>query len=615
MREAPYVSPVRVDVERRADGALLLTNPHPLRPAFDDVIAPLAGHAARRSDHLWLAGQEADGSWRRLGYGEGWQQVQALAAGLDAVLPAGVVVAIVSGNSIAHALMTYALALCGRIPAPVTPAYCARARDSRRFDEAVTVLGASAVFVEGQACARAADWGAASGLTVIGKDVAASGTTGTALLSLAALVAQGQARLAAGWQPPPIDPQAPAKLMLTSGSTGAPKAVIVTHANLAANAAQIRSTFDPGAEDRLWPDGIVMANHLPWSHSLGGNAVLHMLTVAGGSLWIDPGAPTPEGLAATVETLRHVRPNYHLTVPLGWSLLAGALEADVALAEALFANLRIMQYGGAALTQDVYTRLQAVAQRVTGEQITVAAGYGATETAPTVCNVHWPNGRMGLVGLPVPGLTVKLVPTGDGKLEARVKGPGITPGYWRDAEKTAAAFDAEGYYCLGDALKFADPEKPEAGLVFDGRLSETFKLAGGSWVPVGPVRLGLVQASDGLFADAVICGEGGEEVCALAFLNLARARTLTGRAQALLAELADDPAIVAAAEEIVGRAGAGQPPTRRIVRLALLPDGPSLEDGEITDKGYLNQARCRAVRVQAVEAVCAVRASVIVTPV
>lgn len=607
MRETPYVSPVRVDVARRADGCLILTNPHPLRPAHTTVVEPLAQHAATIPDRTWLAAPDGAGGWLRLGYAAGWQRVQALAAGLDRVLAPGAVVAIASGNSLAHALLTYALALTGRAAAPVTPAYATRARDSRRFDEAMQVLGAQAVFLEGPALARAAGWAANLGLARIVLDCPAAGDC----IAFEALEAAGTAALP-GWQAPAIDPAAPAKLMLTSGSTGSPKAVIISHANLAANAAQIRSTFDPAREAQLWPDGIVMVNHLPWSHSLGGNAVLHMLTVAGGTFHIDPGTPTPEGLAATVASIKSVRPNYHLTVPLGWALLAGALERDEALAEALFANLRIMQYGGAALTQDVYDRLQAVARRVTGDEITVAAGYGATETAPTVCNVHWPNGRMGLVGLPVPGLELKLVPDGAGKLEARVRGPGIMPGYRGDPDKTAAAFDEEGFYRLGDALRFADPDRPEAGLAFDGRLSETFKLASGSWVPVGPVRLALVQASNGLFSDAVIFGEGTDTVCALAFLDRARAAGLTGLPQDA-AGLASHPAILAAAASALESAAAGQPATRKVVRLGLLPDAPSLEEGEITDKGYLNQARCRAVRAQAVAAVLAAQVPVIAT--
>jgi feruloyl-CoA synthase len=595
MRSAPYVSPVRVAVERRPDGALILTNPHPLRPAFANVVAPLRHWAETAPDRLWLAGREG-GTWRRLTYAEGWRLTRALATGLAGRFAAGEVIAVASGNSIAHALLTYAAPLAGLVVAPITPAYSTKTRDPRRLHEALGTLKARAVFLEGADFARASQWAKAAGVLPIhaGDGLDAAGAVGFADLF-------GDPERAP--DPDALDPDAPCKLLLTSGSTGAPKAVIVSHANLAINAAQIRSTFDPAKEAAIWPDGIVMANHLPWSHSLGGNAVLHMLLHAGGSLWIDPGAPTPEGLPATIDTIKLVRPNYHLTVPLGWSLLAGALEADAVLAEALFADLRVMQYGGAALTQDVHARLQAVARRVTGEPITLAAGYGATETAPTVCNVHWPNNVMGLVGLPVPGVALRLVPQGE-KLEARVKGPGVTPGYFGAPDKTAAAFDEEGWYLLGDALRFVDPERPEAGLAFDGRLSEEFKLDNGSFVPAGLIRPALVQASDGLFTDAIICGEGRAFVSALAFVDLAKARALAGTGpgdddpDALIAH----PAVRAAARKALDRANAGQPTTRSVRRLVLLSRPPSLEDGEITDKGYLNQSRCRACRAEAVAA-------------
>jgi feruloyl-CoA synthase len=587
MRPAPYISPVRVDIHKRDDGALILTNPHPLRAAFPNVVAPLEHWATHAPGRLWLAGFEG-GAWRHLSYHEGWTLVQGLAAGLYDRFSRGTIIAIASGNSISHALLTYSAALAGLAVAPITPAYATKASDSRRLSEALETVKASAVFMEGLAFARPALWAEQAGVTVISPGDG-FGTAGE--ISLDSLF--GDPALAPDHTT--LDPSDACKYLLTSGSTGAPKAVTVTHANLAINAAQIRSTFDADLEMQIWPDGIVMANHLPWGHSLGGNAVLHMLLHAGGSLWIDPGTPTAEGLKASIETIKHVRPNYHLTVPLGWTLLASALEQDEALAEALFANLRIMQYGGAALTQDVYARLQKTARAVTGEEITLAAGYGATETAPTVCNVHWPNEVMGLVGLPVPGLELKLVPQGT-KLEARVRGPGITPGYLGQPEKTADAFDEEGFYCLGDALRFVDAAHPERGLAFDGRLSEEFKLLNGSFVPAGIVRPALVQASNGLFSDAIICGEGCGDVTALAFVNVAKAAALADLPDADLTALCWHAKVRDAAQAAMLKAGEGQPTTRRVARLILLTTPPSMEDGEITDKGYLNQSKCRECR-------------------
>lgn len=587
MRAAPYITPVRVDIATRTDGAMVITNPHPLRAAFPNVVAPLEYWAHKAPTRLWLAGFEG-GEWRHLSYDEGWTMVQCLAAGLYERFARGTIIAIASGNSISHALVTYGAALAGLAVAPITPAYATKARDSRRFTQALETVKAGGVFMEGSAFARPALWAEQAGVTVISPGDG-FGTQGE--ISLDSLF--GDPAFAPLHTS--LDPNDACKYLLTSGSTGAPKAVTVSHANLAINAAQIRSTFDEGLEAQIWPDGIVMANHLPWGHSLGGNAVLHMLLHAGGTLWIDPGTPTAEGLRNSIETIKHVRPNYHLTVPLGWTLLASALEQDADLAAALFANLRIMQYGGAALTQDVYTRLQATARAITGEEITLAAGYGATETAPTVCNVHWPNPVMGLVGLPVPGLELKLVPHGT-KLEARVRGPGITPGYLGEPDKTVSAFDDEGFYCLGDALRFVDPANPSAGLAFDGRLSEEFKLANGSFVPAGVVRPALVQASNGLFTDAIICGEGCADVTALVFVNHTKAAALTDLIDADLVALCWHANVRDAARTALIKSGAGQPTTRSVARLILLTTPPSMEDGEITDKGYLNQATCRSCR-------------------
>jgi feruloyl-CoA synthase len=580
MRETPYVTPTLIDIEKRADGALILSNPHPLQAAFDNVIAPLEYWSKHAPNKTWLAGKE-NGVWREVSYSQGLAIVRNLAGHLDRLLPPGCVVAIGSSNSLNHAFLTYALPLTGRIPAPITPAYSQKATDIRRLKEALEVLDAKAIFYENEDYSRAIGWANELGVLVI-----TGGTIGEKEIDF---------DLAFG----PIDPASPAKILLTSGSTGSPKAVVISHYNLAQNAAQIRSTFDPTKEAQVWPNGIVMVNHLPWSHSLGGNAVLHMLTHSGGTLWIDDGAPTEAGLPKTIEAIKRVRPNYHLTVPLGWSLLTAAIEKDDELAHALFENLVIMQYGGAALTQDIYERLQAKAREIIGDEITVAAGYGATETGPTVCNVHWPNRIMGLVGLPVPGLKVKLVPIGE-KFEARVKGPGIFPYYLADEAKTEAAFDEEGYYKLGDALAFYDDAKPQLGLRFNGRTSEEFKMLSGSFVQTGNVRLALIGGSNGLISDAIICGEGQSELGALVFINVAQCNLAIDEDLNMF-ELAQNQALRRLLSQRLLFTFKHQPATKAVKRIIVLDSPASLEAGEITDKGYLNQARCRESRKTALD--------------
>ena len=309
--------------------------------------------------------------------------------------------------------------------------------------------------------------------------------------------------------------------------------------------------------------------------------------------------PTPDGIKKSVEAIKLVKPNYHNTVPIGWSLLANELEEDGELAKALFENLVIMQYGGAALTADLYNRLQTLATKYCGDTISFAAGYGATETGPTACNIHWPNTIMGLVGLPVPGVTMKLLSHND-KLEARVKGPAITPYYLNNPDKTKEAFDEEGFYILGDALAFYDDAHPEKGLKFNGRLAEEFKMINGSFVQVSAIRLGIINTCDGLVNDAVICGEGRATLGALLFLNTANCQKLLGEPLPL-AELAQSIEIIDAIKSALFKQFGGKSATQKVTNFVILQSAPSIEEGEITDKGYLNQNRCREFRSAQVE--------------
>ncbi len=357
----------------------------------------------------------------------------------------------------------------------------------------------------------------------------------------------------------------------------------------------IRSILDVERLEALAGGPQVMVNFLPWSHTYGANAILHSLTDWGGTLYIDWGAPTPERLPAMLRNLREVSPTQHTTVPAAWAALATEFERDQALAQTFFKRLIVMAYGGAAMGQDLYERIQKVAVATTGERISLSAGYGATETAPTTSNVHWPNDRMGLIGLPIPGCEMKLAPVGQ-KLECRVRGPHITPGYHRNPEKTADAFDEEGFYKLGDAVRFVDDERPEAGLAFDGRIAEEFKLSNGTWVSAGTVRVQAVAAVDGALADAVVCGLNADFVAILGFLNPGWCRRELG-ADANLAALAVDPRIRAAVQAGLERHNAAHPnAAARIARCLILPDAPRPDAGEITEKGYINQSRARDLR-------------------
>uniref|UniRef100_UPI0026EE76A9 AMP-binding protein n=1 Tax=Phenylobacterium aquaticum TaxID=1763816 RepID=UPI0026EE76A9 len=489
-RDARY-APRRLEVERRADGVMILTNPTPVVAPFATMTGPLGHWAALDPGRVWLAERSGEG-WRELTYGAAHEQVLALAGGLRAL---GVVgprpLLILARNGLDHALIKYAAMSQGMPAAPVSPQYGLPGANLARLAHAVEVLQPAAIFTEDAALfgeALAAPF--LAGLPVVAAANARPGDVAFADLLRSAPVAAS------------ADPDDTAKYLLTSGSTGRPKAVICRHRNIATNAAQVAACFDD-------PDPPVIVNAAPWSHSLGANAILHMAAHRGGTVYIDAGQPVAGRFAETVRNLKEISPTYHNMVPAGWMLFAGELERDEDLARKFFARVRVMQYGGANLGQDICDRIQAVALRTVGEKISFASGYGATETGPTAANVHWTNDRMGLMGLPLPGTAVKLAPAGD-KLEFRVKGPQVTSGYLGLPQVSADSFDEDGFYKLGDAARFIDAADPAQGLAFDGRLSENFKLASGTFVSVGELRIQAVGAAGDAVTDAVVCGEGRE---------------------------------------------------------------------------------------------------------
>ncbi|MFD1190024.1 feruloyl-CoA synthase [Phenylobacterium conjunctum] len=565
-RDARY-APRRLDVERRADGVMILTNTTPVTGAFATVAEPMLHWAKAAPSRIWLAERSGEG-WRELAYAEAQEQVAALAGGLRGL---GVVgerpLLILARNGVDHALIKYAAMSQGMPVAPVSPQYGLPGANLARLQHACEALNPAAVYTEDAALfgeALAAPF--LAGLPVIASKAARPGDIDFAdLLRAAPAAATAQ-------------PDDHAKYLLTSGSTGRPKAVICRHRNMAVNAAQVASCFDD-------PEPPVIVNAAPWSHSLGANAILHMSTHRGGTVYIDAGQPVAGRFGETVRNLKEVSPTYHNMVPAGWMLFAGELERDPDLARTFFARVRALQYGGAALSQEFCDRIQAVAVRTVGEKISFGSGYGATETGPTAANVHWHNTQMGLMGLPLPGTSVKLAPEGD-KLEFRVKGPQVTSGYLGLPELSAASFDEDGFYRLGDAARFIDRQDPSQGLAFDGRLSENFKLASGTFVTVGELRIRAVGAVGDAVTDAVVCGEGRENVGLLFYPKPG----MTPEAAA--------SAVRAGIEQLNATAkGSGG----RVARALVLDSAPDANAGEITDKGYIAQALARTLRAEAVE--------------
>ena len=567
----PRYAPRRLDVERRADGTVILTNPAPIKGAFATVVEPMAHWSRVAPERVWLAERAGEG-WRELTYGAAQQRVMVLAGGLRAL---GVIgtrpLLILARNGLEHAAIKYAAMSQGMPVAPVSPQYGLPGANLDRLKYAVECLDPAAIFTEDANLfghALAAPF--LRGIPVIAhKNPGPGQATYESLLTATPAAATAK-------------PDDTAKYLLTSGSTGRPKAVICLHRNMAINAAQVASCFDD-------PDPPVIVNAAPWSHSLGANAILHMSTHRGGSVYIDSGQPVAGRFAETVRNLKAISTTYHNMVPAGWMLLAAELERDADLARTFFAQVRVLQYGGASLSQEIGDRIQAVALATVGEKISFGSGYGATETGPTAANVHWPNSRMGMMGLPLPGTAVKLAPEGD-RLEFRVKGPQVTQGYLGMPEISAASFDDEGFYRLGDAARWIDPQDPHQGLAFDGRLSENFKLASGTFVSVGDLRINAVGAVGDTVTDAVVCGEGQERV-GLLFYPKPGFSTV---------EIA--AAVRAGVERLNATArGSGGKISRALV-LATAPDAGA---GEITDKGYIAQSVARALRAASVEALFA----------
>ncbi len=582
----PRYAPARLEVAPQPDGGLVLSNPTPVAGVFATTSGPLDHWGAAAPDRVWLAERSGQG-WRTIGYGEGAARVAALAGGFAGLgLGPERPLLILARNGIDTAVATYAAMRIGAPAAPVSPQYGLPGADPSRLAHAVALIRPAAVFVDDAALFAPALQTLDADLPRIsagGLEAVAPGTwVGLEQLQHAAAAADtGRSEL-------------PAKLLLTSGSTGAPKAVVLTHANMAVNAAQIAACFDD-------PEPPVTVNAAPWSHSLGANALLHMTTHRGGTLYVDKGQPVPGRFDATLQALAEVSSTYHNMVPAGWALLADALERDDALAATFFARLRVMQYGGAGLPQSLLDRVQAAGVRATGERITFAAGYGITETTPTATNVHWFNGRAGLLGLPVPGTAARLAPVGD-RLELRLKGPQIAPGYLQaDGALRPLDLDEEGWLRTGDAVRLADEggDPRRGGLVFDGRLVENFKLATGAFVGAGPLRLAVLSAVGGVARDVVVCGEGRAGVGLLLFLNGEACAGLPGAAAA--AHLRPD--VREAVRTGLAKLNASAPGVGgRVARAMLLDHAPDVASGEMTDKGYLNQALARSRRAPLIEA-------------
>jgi feruloyl-CoA synthase len=597
-RDASVGGCIQATVEARPDGSTLLRSTEALRWYPARLTDSLMQWAQDAPDRTLVARRDHAGEWRRVSYAQMLQRARAvgqslLELGLSAERP----VAILSGNDIEHLTLSLGAMWAGVPAVPVSSAYSLVSQDHAKLRHILGNVTPGLVFASDPGYARAIAASVAPEVPV----VLTEGTLeGRAVRSFDSLVATtpGPALDAAHDR---VGPDTIAKFLFTSGSTRQPKGVITTQRMLCSNQQMLRQCLGFLAEEPP-----VLVDWLPWNHVFGGSHNVGIALYNGGTLYIDDGKPTPAGIAETLRNLRQISPTIYFNVPKGLEEIANAMDTDPRLRDTLFKRCKAIMFAGAALSQAVWDKLHAHAEAAVGERVRVITGLGMTETAPSCTFAVGTDVASGHIGLPAPGVEVKLVPEpgSGGKTEIRFRGPHVMPGYWRAPQETAAAFDDEGFYRTGDAVRWIDPADPQRGLLFDGRIGEDFKLSSGTFVSVGPLRARIVLAGDPCVQDAVITGLNRDEVGALIFPRADACRALAGAdADTPLPELLHHPEVRAffqALADRLWREATGS--ASRVARLHVLAEPPAIDRGEVTDKGSINQRAVLTHRAALVEA-------------
>ena len=559
-----------------ADGTIYVAERHPLPPYPVRITDPLAAFAKSDPDRVFLADRKTGGEWRKITYGEMFERARRIGQYLlDAGLSVDRPIAILSGNDIEHASIELGAMYAGVACAVISPTYSLAGGDYARFRDTIEAVTPGMIYAADASAFAPAINAVAPGIPFIA-DTADHGATPYARLletEPTAAVDEANAR---------ITGDTVAKFLFTSGSTGSPKAVPNTHRMICVNQVQTRESFA-----FLKDEPPVILDWAPWNHTAGGNKVFFMTMFSGGTFHIDDGRPTKADTWKTVRNLKEVSPTWYFNVPTGFDALIPYLEEDKDLRENFFRDLKMLWYAGASLSQHLWDALERLAVETTGTRIVIGTGLGATETAPGAIYCITPQESAGNVGLPVPGVTLKLVPM-DGKLDARVKGPNIMTGYWRQPELSAKVFDEEGFYCFGDALLPVDPDDLTKGFRFDGRTAENFKLDTGTWVNTGALRMTLIEHFGDLVREVAITGADKPYLGALFF---PKDPSKVG-----------DPAFNAALKEkLTALAAKSTGSSNRVRRLLIVAEPPSMDAGELTDKGSLNQRAVLRNRAELVD--------------
>ncbi len=589
----------QVELTTRADGSRIFRSTTPLPASYARCVGQwLEDWAAREPQRVFLAERGADGAWVRLTYASALQRVRSIATWLlGQHLSAERPVAILSDNGIEHALLMLAAMHIGVPASAISPGNSLQSRDHAKLKANIELLRPGVVYVD--PAERFAP--ALAAIAPLHDAVVVAGSRSDP--TLAGVVPF--ARIAGGPPDLPavaraftaVTPDTIAKFLFTSGSIALPKAVVNTQRMLCSNQA---------AKELIWPflrdTPPVVVDWLPWSHTFGGNHNFNMVLRWGGSLYIDDGKPVPALLERTVRNLKDIAPTLYFSVPRAYDMLVPLLRDDAGLRANFFRKLQLIFYAGAALPQTLWEELERISGETSGSPVVMVSSWGSTETSPLATDCHFQAVRSGVIGVPVPGVELKLVPVAD-KLEVRVKGPNVFPGYWKQPELTREAFDEEGYYLIGDAVEFVDPRRPELGLLFDGRVAEDFKLLTGTWVHVGSLRVRGIDAMSPVAQDIVVTGHDRDEVGFLVFPNIPECRKLCASLppDAPVDSVLTHPAVVRRVREGVSNLALSGGSSTYPARVLLMAEPPSVEAGEITDKGYINQRIVRTRRADLVQ--------------
>ena len=586
-----------VEVENLGDGGVILRSPQPIGEYPDSQNAWLVAWAEETPDAIFVADRTGpNGEWRRVSYKDFLAQVKSIGqALLNRNLSVDRLVAILSDNAVDNALLLFGAMHVGIPVVPISPAYSLMSQDFGKLKYIIGMVSPGLVYVaDGEKfgnALKAIDIGEVEIVVSENSPKSGKSTLFGDLLATEPTTDVDQAYAKVG-------PDTIAKILFTSGSTGQPKGVINTQRMLCSNQQAMAQCWSFVSEKPP-----VVVDWLPWNHTFGGNFVLNMTLRNGGTIYVDGGKPAPGIIEQTVANLKDISPTIYNNVPRGFDMLLPYLESDAELRESFFKNLDVIFYAAAALTQTVWERLEVLSEKATGQRVMMLSGWGSTETAPDNTIVYWPIKKAGVIGLPIPGTEIKLVPNED-KLEVRVRGPNIMPGYWKQEELTKEVFDEDGFYCIGDAARYEDPLDPRKGIVFDGRVSENFKLSTGTWVSVGNLRTAVVAAADNVIQDAVIAGHDRDEIGILVFPNIAGCRALCPdlAEEAPLDEVIEQPSVRQALVEGLQSHNINNPgSSTRIMRALIMTEPPNIDANEITDKGYMNQRAVLSRRAGMVE--------------